>query len=147
MTTNEEGKYQLTSLEPGTYNIWVNAPEDRVCVAIDSFVVEGGKTYTAPDMKFVEGGWLEGHVVDAESGKPLTKVDADGGKPLTEYDEIGAKLMIGCERTIVPKSFGLSCPPTLTTRDTFGSASPPAFSSRLSWQYAVWNRTQRRELL
>ena len=89
------GQVSTAFSQPGTYNIWATAPPNRVCTPIYDFVVAGGKTYTAPDMKFVEGGWLEGHVVDADSGKPLTKVDADGGKPLTQYDKIGAKLMVG----------------------------------------------------
>jgi beta-lactamase regulating signal transducer with metallopeptidase domain/5-hydroxyisourate hydrolase-like protein (transthyretin family) len=143
--TDEEGKYQLPSLEPGTYNIKATAPPDRVCMAIYDFVVAGGKKYTAPDMKFVEGGWLEGHVVDAESGKPLTKVDAAGGRQLTEYDKIGAKLKIGSSALPRPKSFGLSVSANVDDQGYFRLRVAPGVQFPFIVQYDVWRRTQRRE--
>ena len=143
--TDEEGKYQLPSLEPGTYNIWATAPPDRVCTPIYDFVVAGDKTYTAPDIKFIEGGWLEGHVVDADSGKPLTKVDAAGGRQLTEYDKIGAKLKIGSSARPRPKSFGLSVTADVDDQGYFRLRVAPGVQFPFIAQYDVWQRTQRRD--
>ncbi len=144
--TNEEGKYQLPSLEPGTYNIRATAPPDRGYVGIYDFVVVGGRTYTAPDIKFVEGGWLEGHVVDADSGKPFTKVDVNGGRQLTEYDKIGAKLMVGSSpRPHRKASALLRCPVDVDDQGYFRLRVAPGVQFPFIVQYDVWNRTQRRE--
>ncbi|HJT77299.1 MAG TPA: carboxypeptidase regulatory-like domain-containing protein, partial [Gemmataceae bacterium] len=69
--TDASGKYRFLSLPAAKYNLRAEAP-DRTCIALDSFAVEAGKTYTAPDLALIEGGWIEGRVVDAETGKPLS---------------------------------------------------------------------------
>ena len=96
-------------------------------------------------MKFVEGGWLEGHVVDAESGKPLTKVDADDGKPLTQYDKIGAKLKIGSSARPLPKSGGITVSADVDDQGYFRLRVAPGVQFPVIVQYDVWQRTQRRE--
>jgi hypothetical protein len=68
--TDDEGKYRLPSLLAGKYNIWADAP-DRTCAALDSFAVEAGKKHAAPDLGLIEGGWIEGRVIDAATGTPL----------------------------------------------------------------------------
>ena len=80
--TDLNGKCRLSSLLAGKYNLWAEAP-DRACTALDSFVVEPGKTQTAPDLSLVEGGWIEGRLVDAATGKPIS--GAEKGEPLTVY--------------------------------------------------------------
>jgi beta-lactamase regulating signal transducer with metallopeptidase domain/5-hydroxyisourate hydrolase-like protein (transthyretin family) len=69
--TDLNGKYRLSSLLAGKYNLWAEAP-DRACTALDSFAVESGKTQTAPDLSLIEGGWIEGRLVDAATGKPIS---------------------------------------------------------------------------
>src|SRR5262249_5736986 len=64
------GKYRFQSLAAGKYNIWADAP-DRTCAALDSFAVEAGKQYTARNLGLIEGGWLEGRVIDAATGLPI----------------------------------------------------------------------------
>ncbi len=68
--TDINGKYRLSSMLPGTYNVTAFA-SDRTCVALDSFKVESGKTHAAPDLVLIEGGWIEGRLIDAASGKPF----------------------------------------------------------------------------
>jgi protocatechuate 3,4-dioxygenase beta subunit len=67
--TDSNGKYQLTSLLPGTYNVWSAAPE-RTCAALDSFSVEA-KSNKASDLVLVKGSWIEGSVIDANTHKPI----------------------------------------------------------------------------
>jgi 5-hydroxyisourate hydrolase-like protein (transthyretin family) len=68
--TDAEGKYQIRCLKAGQYNLWAEAPE-RACVAIDSLTVAAGKTLAGQDMTLIEGGWIEGRVVDATTGAPI----------------------------------------------------------------------------
>jgi 5-hydroxyisourate hydrolase-like protein (transthyretin family) len=77
--TDSDGKYCFSSLLAGKYNLWAQAP-DRTCTALDSFAVEAGKTQTAPDLSLIEGGWIEGRLVDAATGKPIS--GAVKGSPL-----------------------------------------------------------------
>ena len=69
--TGPDGTYQLRGLKAVQYNLWADAP-DRACVAIDSLTVAGGKTLAGQDLALVAGGWLDGRVVDAATGAPLT---------------------------------------------------------------------------
>jgi beta-lactamase regulating signal transducer with metallopeptidase domain len=66
--TGENGRYRFNSLEGGKYNIWATQKEKTV-KAIDSFEAVPGKTLTAPDLKFIDGGFIEGRVVDADTGQ------------------------------------------------------------------------------
>ncbi len=75
---DEQGRYRLTSVAAGKYNIWADA-EKRTCIAIDSLEVEAGKTYSNQDIPLVEGGWLEGRITEAKTGKPISEWE---GRPL-----------------------------------------------------------------
>jgi 5-hydroxyisourate hydrolase-like protein (transthyretin family) len=69
--TDAEGMYQIRCLKAGQYNLWADAP-DRACAAIDSLTVTAGKTLGSQDLTLVEGGWIEGRVVDAATGGAIT---------------------------------------------------------------------------
>jgi beta-lactamase regulating signal transducer with metallopeptidase domain/protocatechuate 3,4-dioxygenase beta subunit len=69
--TDAKGKYRLTSVSPGKYNIWAEA-KDRTCVAVDSLEVTEAKQIAAPFLRLVQGGWIEGVVIDA-AGNPVAK--------------------------------------------------------------------------
>ena len=69
--TDERGRYRLTSLEAGRYNLWAEA-EERTCTAIDSLEVEAGQTYRDKNLSLIEGGLLEGKVVVADTGQPIS---------------------------------------------------------------------------
>lgn len=79
--TDSQGRYRLTSLRAGTYNIWADAA-DRACVAIDSLAVPAAQTVVAPDIRLAAGGWIEGHVWDAEKGRALSR-HPDTGQPIS----------------------------------------------------------------
>ena len=68
--TDDQGLYRLESLLAGTYNIWTKV-EGLTVVALDSFEVKTGQTRKAPDLELVEGGFIIGQVIDAESGEPV----------------------------------------------------------------------------
>lgn len=76
--TDAQGRYEIPSVAPGAYNIWADA-KDRTCAAIDSLEIAAGKPMEAPPLRLVEGGWIEGEVVDAQ-GTPLTA--GASGRPL-----------------------------------------------------------------
>ena len=131
--TDDKGKYRLTSLAAGSYNIWANAP-DRACAAIDTFAVTGGKMYLAPELKLVEGAWLEGRIVDAESGKPLSKDAASG-----------VSLEVACYGPSHPKS-GAACQSSgVDGQGYFRLQVAPGLQFPYIMRYEVWKRTQRRE--
>jgi hypothetical protein len=92
--TDVNGKYQIRCLKGGQYNLWADAP-DRACAAIDSLTVAAGKTLNSQDLTLVEGGWIEGRVIDTASGGAMT------GTP-------DRPLYIGCYGPGRPKS-GAAC--------------------------------------
>jgi beta-lactamase regulating signal transducer with metallopeptidase domain/5-hydroxyisourate hydrolase-like protein (transthyretin family) len=129
--TDQDGRYRLTSLAAAKYNAWAHAP-DRASVALDSFAVVAGKTHQAPDLLLVEGGWIEGRLVDAETGKPISR------------DTQSGRLMIGLYGPSRPKS-GAACQGCdVDDRGGFRLRVAPG----LNFPYImsdVWDRTQRRE--
>ncbi len=68
--TDAEGRYRLVLAEVDDYNIWASA-DDLICAAVDSFQVAAGETREAPTLTLVEGGFVTGRVLDADTGKPL----------------------------------------------------------------------------
>jgi hypothetical protein len=75
--TDAQGRYDLTGLRRGKYNVWA-ATLDWTIVALDSFEVDTGEERTAPDLQFVKGGTVEGRLVDAETGDAVEVDDSDG---------------------------------------------------------------------
>jgi hypothetical protein len=69
--TDGQGKYEFRSLRAVRHNIWTVA-EGWTALAIDSFQVGRGETRTAPDLKLVRGGIVQGRLVDADTGKPIS---------------------------------------------------------------------------
>jgi beta-lactamase regulating signal transducer with metallopeptidase domain len=72
VTTDDQGRYRMGELVADKYNVWPNL-EDRTAVAIDSLPVEPAMTSIAPDLKLIDGGFLEGKVIDVESNKAISK--------------------------------------------------------------------------
>jgi beta-lactamase regulating signal transducer with metallopeptidase domain/protocatechuate 3,4-dioxygenase beta subunit len=131
--TDRDGKYRFPSLPEATYNIWAKAPE-RACAAIDSFAVTAGKTHAAPDLKLIEGGWIEGHLIDAETGKPVSR------DPQSKR-----RLAVAAYGPSHPKS-GAACQSSeVDDRGAFRLHVAPGTSFPYIMYSNVWNRTQRRE--
>jgi beta-lactamase regulating signal transducer with metallopeptidase domain/5-hydroxyisourate hydrolase-like protein (transthyretin family) len=131
--TDRDGKYRFSSLPDAIYNIWADAPE-RACAAIDSFAVTAGKTHTAPDLKLIEGGWIEGHLIDAETGKPVSR------DPQSQR-----RLAVAAYGPSHPKS-GAACQSSeVDDRGAFRLHVAPGTSFPYIMYPDVWNRTQRRE--
>ena len=73
--TDAEGRYRFDSLGPDKYNIW--ASKDGFTMrAIDPFEAVPGTTKAVPDLRLVRGGFIVGHVVDADTGQPFYPSDA-----------------------------------------------------------------------
>lgn len=68
---DDEGRFRLDCLPPGPFNIWARKAGWTV-VALDSFDVGTGEN-RAPDLTMVRGGWIEGEVLDADTGKPMSE--------------------------------------------------------------------------
>jgi len=68
--TNEQGRYQLTSLHANKYNIWAKA-EGLTVVALESFEVETGQTREAPELRLVKGGFITGRVVNERTRQSI----------------------------------------------------------------------------
>jgi hypothetical protein len=76
-TTDVDGRYRLGSLRAGVYNVLVDAA-DRTCPALNSLRIVAAAPNKAPDLKLVEGGWIEGRLLDADSGSPVVRDPASG---------------------------------------------------------------------
>ncbi|MEP6921665.1 MAG: carboxypeptidase-like regulatory domain-containing protein [bacterium] len=72
--TDREGKYRITDLTPGVYNVTAAAPayvlSNRERSNGESLVVIGGETIEGVNFDLVRGGAISGKVVDGE-GKPV----------------------------------------------------------------------------
>ncbi len=73
--TDADGRYRFDSLGPDKYNIWA-VKDGYTMRAIDSLEAVPGTTKTAPDLRLVPGGFIVGHVVDADTGQPFYPSDA-----------------------------------------------------------------------
>ncbi len=98
--TAVDGSYRITSVKAGKYNICVDVP-NRVCAALDSIEVEAGKTYSAPDLSLVEGSWLEGQLVDAVTGKPISFESKDVKPSVGLYGPSRPKSGAACQYSII----------------------------------------------
>jgi 5-hydroxyisourate hydrolase-like protein (transthyretin family) len=131
--TDREGKYRIPSLAAASYNVWAHAP-DRACVAIDSFPVTAGKTHQAPDLKLIEGGWIEGRLIDAETRKPVS-----------HDPQSKRRLAVASYGPGHPKS-GAACQSSeVDDQGAFRMQVAPGLNFPYIMFPEVWNRTQRRE--
>jgi beta-lactamase regulating signal transducer with metallopeptidase domain/protocatechuate 3,4-dioxygenase beta subunit len=130
--TDGEGQYRLTSLVAAKYNVFADAP-DRACAALDSFAVQAGTTREAPDLLLVEGGWIEGRLVDAESGKAIS-----GGRQ-------GERLDVAVYGPSRPKSGAACLGSRVDNHGGFRLHVAPGLNFPYIMVSDVWNRTQRRE--
>ncbi len=129
--TDPNGMYRLSSVRAGRYNLWAQAP-DRACAALDSFSVAAGKTQRAPDLQLIEGGWLEGRLVDAETNQPVSR-GAQSGRRLT----------IGLYGPSRPKS-GAACQSSqVDDQGNFRLHVAPGLNFPYIMSPDVWERTQR----
>jgi Carboxypeptidase regulatory-like domain len=78
--TDQNGRYRLTSLPPGKFNIsvWKN-PSDLTSAALDSFEVHEGQTVEAPPIRLIKGGLIKGRLIDDATGKTAALIG--GEKP------------------------------------------------------------------
>lgn len=131
--TGREGKYRFASLPDAIFNIWADAPE-RTCAAIDSFAVSAGKTQTAPDLTLIDGGWIEGRLIDAETSKPISR------DPRSQQ-----RINVAVYGPSRPKS-GAACQASeVDDNGVFRLHVPPGINFPYIMHSDVWNRTQRRE--
>lgn len=69
--TDNNGRFVLTGLRKGKYNVFVDAGDEWVATALDSFNATPRKT-KAPPIQLVKGFLIKGQLVDVENGKPIT---------------------------------------------------------------------------
>ncbi len=129
--TNAEGRYRLTSVAAGKYNIWADA-EKRTCIAIDSLEVEAGKTYSNQNISLVEGGWLEGRITEAKTGKPISEWD-------------GRSLRVAAYGPARPKSGAAVVSALVDKNGRFGLRVGPGKNFPYIMTSEVWTRTEDAE--
>ncbi len=110
--SGSDGKYRITSVAAGKYNLWAEAP-DRACFALDSFAVEAGKKNAAPDLILTEGSWIEGRLVEAGTRKPISGAAKDGQLRIGLYGPSRPKSGAACQSCLVDDQghFSLRVPP------------------------------------
>lgn len=72
--TDAGGRFRITHLEEGTYQVWVQFPEslpEWAAVGRANVRVVAGKTTDGIDLELVRGEVLTGRVIDEESGAPV----------------------------------------------------------------------------
>jgi beta-lactamase regulating signal transducer with metallopeptidase domain/5-hydroxyisourate hydrolase-like protein (transthyretin family) len=138
--TNAAGKYRLTSLIPAKYNLWADAP-DRACAALDSIKVDAGTARPVADLQLVEGGWIEGRLVEVETNTPRGKTH--DSKPLGSKP--GRRLRVASYGPGHPKS-GAACQSSeVDERGHFRLRVAPGVNFPYIMQLGIWERTQKRE--
>jgi hypothetical protein len=70
--TDNDGRYQLVNLSPANWNVWASA-DGWTAVAIESLPVVAGQDAKDADLRLIKGGFIKGRVVDAATGKPMTR--------------------------------------------------------------------------
>jgi beta-lactamase regulating signal transducer with metallopeptidase domain/5-hydroxyisourate hydrolase-like protein (transthyretin family) len=129
--TDANGTYRFDALIPAKYNLWADAPE-RACAALDSLAVKAATTHTAPDLLLIEGGWIEGRLVDAETRRPI-----DGTKD--------RRLRVASYGPGRPRS-GAACQSSeVDAHGRFRLHVAPGVNYPYIMQWDLWERTQRRE--
>ncbi len=125
--TNATGKYQIRCLKAGRYNLWADT-NDRACAAIDSLQVTAGKTLSGQDLTLVEGGWIEGRVVDATTGEAV--VSTPDRRPY-----------IGCHGPARPKSGAAVQSIQADENGKFKLRVPPGLNFPYIMNPNFWKRT------
>jgi hypothetical protein len=67
--SDASGNYRLM-MTADRYNIWA-AMKDRIPIAVDSINAISGQTATGANIELVEGAVVQGHYIDAATGKPI----------------------------------------------------------------------------
>jgi beta-lactamase regulating signal transducer with metallopeptidase domain/5-hydroxyisourate hydrolase-like protein (transthyretin family) len=70
--TDQNGRYRLTTLPAGKFNICVWNPPGLTSAALDSLEVKQGQTVEAPPIRLTKGGLIKGRLIDVATGKPAT---------------------------------------------------------------------------
>ena len=68
--TDSEGAYCFSDVPSCSVNIFPEV-QDRTAVAIDSLAIQAGQTRQVRDLELIEGGFLEGRVMDAQTGQAI----------------------------------------------------------------------------
>lgn len=129
--TDDEGRYRFSSVAAGRYNLWADADE-RTCIAIDSLDVEAGKTYANEDIPLVEGGWIEGRIVDAKTGEPISEAD-------------GLRLRLASYGPARPKSGAAVVSAPVRKDGRFGLRVAPGTNFPYIMTSEIWKRTEDAE--
>jgi beta-lactamase regulating signal transducer with metallopeptidase domain len=134
-TTDDLGRYRIEGLLAGAYNVRPDTNDDRTVIALDSLAVHPGKTTHAPDLKLIKGGFLEGKLVDAATGKAISK------------NAKGRNLRIGMHGPARPKS-GANVQSVLVDDDgKFRIRVAPGVNYPYIMNPELWERVEGREKL
>ena len=69
-TTTLDGSYILDKLPGSTYDVMIEPPKGLTAVALEGITVEAGQHAEVPDIKLIEGGYVEGKVTKQDTGAP-----------------------------------------------------------------------------
>ncbi len=91
VTTDENGRYRLSKLQPCHYEIKLHYKEPKASewIALPPFVnfsVQSGQKIVLPTITLGKGGFLEGIVKDIETGEPIADVDISVGQVFERAD-------------------------------------------------------------
>ena len=88
--TDEQGRYRLEALGGGAYSIMIDDLPDLVAPAHAPVKTVSGQTLRGIDFQLTPGGLIEGRIIDADTGQPVTGVRAAGYGPTRPRDGGGA---------------------------------------------------------
>ena len=110
-TSDADGSYRITGLDPGQYNLYVKLPEaltrDWAVAAIEKVAVHEGGRLEGQDLKLVRGGVLKGKVIGSDTKLGLAGVNVGLYGPARPRSSAG----IQSTSTAADGSFSFRVPP------------------------------------
>jgi beta-lactamase regulating signal transducer with metallopeptidase domain len=131
VSTDDKGRYHIGGLVPDKYNVWPDAV-DRTAVAIASLDVAAGKMSVA-DLKLIEGGFLEGKLVDVDSNKAIPKTAE------------GRAIQVAAYGPAHPRPGAAVQSATVDENGHFRLRVAPGVNYPYIMMPDLWNRVQRRD--
>jgi Carboxypeptidase regulatory-like domain len=132
VSTDDKGRYRIGGLVADKYNVWPDVP-DRTAVAIAALDIAAGKTSDGNDLKLIEGGYLEGKLVDVASNKAISKAAE------------GRSLQVAAHGPARPRPGAAVQAATVDENGHFRLRVAPGVNYPYVMWPDVWDRVQRRD--
>lgn len=108
-----DGSYMLGGLIAGLYNVMLDPPEGLTAVALEGLELKKGEHVTAPDLKLIKGGIVEGTATKQGTGEPFAGAWVVAHGPARPRSSAG--LAVQATRTDDKGHYKMVLPPGVNT--------------------------------